>query len=57
LTPTPRKEQKSAEVFEKKDGPKWEVQKSEKAVASDQWREKAGVDKVWGAEWVFRFQG
>src|SRR5262249_16069607 len=29
-TPTPLKEQKSAEVIEKKDGPKWEVQKSEK---------------------------
>jgi hypothetical protein len=34
-TPTPCKEQKSAEVIEKKDGPKWEVQKSEKCSGPD----------------------
>ena len=33
-TPTPCKEQKSAEVIEKKERSKWEVQKSEKTVAS-----------------------
>jgi len=42
--PTPLKEQKSAEVIEKKEAEFWEVQKSKKS--SDEWRVMGGETKT-----------